>query len=66
MGALLLAGLGELVTVDGSGPDGLGIVRDVAVVVDDGRIAWIGPDAAAPALEASPTFTPSAPTNTSS
>ena len=51
MGALLLAGLGELVTVDGSGPDGLGIVRDVAVVVDDGRIAWIGPDAAAPACD---------------
>ena len=51
MGALLLAGIGELVTVDGSGPDGLGIVRDVAVVVDDGRVAWIGPDAAAPACD---------------
>ena len=51
MGALLLAGLGELVTVDGSGPDGLGIVHDVAVVVDDGRVAWIGPDAAAPACD---------------
>ena len=51
MGALLLAGIGELVTVDGSGPDGLGIVHDVAVVVDDGRVAWIGPDAAAPACD---------------
>lgn len=51
MSALLLAGIGELVTCDGSGPDRLGIMRDVAVVVDAGRIAWIGPDAAAPTCD---------------
>ncbi|MFC9557995.1 imidazolonepropionase [Agromyces sp. NPDC056965] len=44
-GRMLLTGIGELVTNDPSpdreaGP--LGIVRDGAVLVEDGRIAWVG------------------------
>ena len=43
---MLLTGIGELVTNDPApdregGP--LGIVRDAAVLVEDGRIAWVGP-----------------------
>ena len=62
-GVVLVTGIGELVTC--AGPDGatptddrttpaadrLGIVRDAAVVVADGRVAWVGPAAAAPAAD---------------
>ena len=62
-GAVLVTGIGELVTC--AGPDGttptddltrraadrLGIVTDAAVVVADGRVAWVGPAAAAPAAD---------------
>lgn len=49
--ALLLDGIGELVTNDPVGPRpagahddwSLGIRRDVSVVVESGRVAWIGP-----------------------
>jgi imidazolonepropionase len=44
----LVTGIGELVTCDGTGPDRLGIRRDAALVVDDGRIAWLGPSRSAP------------------
>ena len=58
--SLLLDGIGELVT---NAPDGvppseardewaLGIRRDVAVVVEAGRVAWIGPRGRAPAADA--------------
>lgn len=44
-GRMLLTGIGELITNDPS-PDReagrLGIVRDAAVLVEDGRIAWVG------------------------
>jgi imidazolonepropionase len=44
-GRMLLTGIGELVTNDPA-PDreagALGIVRDAAVLVEDGRIAWVG------------------------
>jgi len=48
---MLLTNVGELVTNDPApdrdgGP--LGIVRDAAVLVEDGRIAWIGPAAHVP------------------
>lgn len=48
---MLLTNVGELVTNDPApdrdgGP--LGIVRDAAVLVDDGRVAWIGPAAHVP------------------
>ena len=49
---MLLTNVGELVTNDPA-PDrdggALGIVRDAAVLVEDGRIAWIGPAAHVPA-----------------
>lgn len=64
--SVLLTNIGELVTNDpdhggtgpvrtparpGPAPDGLGLVRDAAVVVEDGRIAWTGPAASAPAAD---------------
>ncbi|MEV0895880.1 imidazolonepropionase [Actinoplanes sp. NPDC049802] len=45
--SLLVTNIGELFTND----PGLGIVHDVAVVVEDDRIAWIGPASTAPAAD---------------
>ncbi|CAN7174474.1 imidazolonepropionase [Microbacterium sp. LjRoot45] len=45
--SLLLTGIGELTTND---PE-LGRRHDAAVVIDDGRIAWVGDAAAAPAAD---------------
>lgn len=48
----LVTGIGELVTNDGTDKgDDLGIVTDAAVVVADGRVAWVGPAARAPAAD---------------
>jgi imidazolonepropionase len=47
----LVTGIGELVTVDGTGPDGLGTRRDAAVLADDGLVVWLGDAAAAPAAD---------------
>ena len=47
----VVTGIGELVTCDGSTPDGLGLRHDAAVVVADGLIAWVGPAAQAPAAD---------------
>ena len=46
----LYTNIDELVTNDATLGDGspLGIVTDAAIVVDDGRIAWVGPRAQAP------------------
>jgi imidazolonepropionase len=45
----LVTGIGELVTNEPSlGPTPLGLVPDAAVVVDDGRVAWVGSAASAP------------------
>ena len=49
--ATLITGIGELVTCDGTGPDGLGLRHDAAVVVEDGRVAWLGPRSAAPVAD---------------
>ncbi|HUG85039.1 MAG TPA: imidazolonepropionase [Euzebya sp.] len=49
---LLLTGIGHLVTNDatlGEGP--LGLRHDVAVVCEDGAVAWIGPAGKAPATD---------------
>nr|WP_156401911.1 imidazolonepropionase [Agromyces sp. Soil535] len=51
MRRMLLTNVGELVTNDPApdrdgGP--LGIVRDAAVLIEDGRIAWVGPSAHVP------------------
>lgn len=45
---MLLTGIGELVTNDPApGREGgpLGIVRDAAALIEDGRISWVGPSA---------------------
>jgi imidazolonepropionase len=49
---MLVTNIAELVTNDpsrGNGP--LGLRRDAALVVEDGRIAWVGAAAAAPAAD---------------
>ena len=48
-GSVLVDGIGELVTNDpalGDGP--LGVVRDAAVLVVEGAVAWVGPRGSAP------------------
>ncbi|BDZ55219.1 imidazolonepropionase [Agromyces marinus] len=48
---MLLTNIGELVTNDpGDDREGdeLGIVRDAAVLIEDGRVAWVGPAVHAP------------------
>jgi len=47
--SVLITGIGELVTCDGTGDDRLGIRHDAAIIVEGGRIAWIGDPATAPA-----------------
>ena len=51
MSSTAIIGIGELVTCDGTGPDLLGVQSNAAVVVEDGRIAWIGADAETPAAD---------------
>ncbi|WP_152364361.1 imidazolonepropionase [Microlunatus speluncae] len=51
MSSSLITGIGQLITCDGSGPDGLGERRDHAVIAEDGLIAWIGAVGAAPAAD---------------
>jgi imidazolonepropionase len=48
MTSVLITGIGELVSCDGTGPDRLGIRRHVALIAEDDRIAWIGSEAQAP------------------
>lgn len=43
MTALLLTNIGELTTNVGASGDPCGTIRDAAVLVEDGRIAWVGP-----------------------
>ena len=49
----LLDAIGELVTNDPTVGDGspLGILRDAAVLIEDGRIAWVGSSVAAPTAD---------------
>jgi imidazolonepropionase len=49
----VVTGISELVTNDPSAGDGsyLGILTDAALVVDDDRVAWIGPADRAPAAD---------------
>jgi imidazolonepropionase len=49
--ALLVTGIGELVTHDSLHPGPLGLLRDAAVVVEGGRVAWTGPAREAPAAD---------------
>ncbi|HEX2705118.1 MAG TPA: imidazolonepropionase, partial [Candidatus Lustribacter sp.] len=53
MSSLAVTGIGELVTNDSSldatrDGDHLGLLHDVTLVVDNGRVAWIGPSGADP------------------
>jgi imidazolonepropionase len=49
MSAFVVENIGELVTNDPEiGPGVTGILRDAAIVVEDGRIAWVGPHASRP------------------
>ncbi len=47
----LISGIAELLTCDDPGPGGLGVRSGHAVVIEDGRIAWIGAEASAPAAD---------------
>jgi imidazolonepropionase len=49
--SIVITGIGELVTCDGTGGDGLGRRAAAAVVVAEHRIDWIGPAASAPAAD---------------
>jgi imidazolonepropionase len=51
--SVLLDRIGELVTNDPTVGDGsvLGLLRDAAVVVDDGLVTWVGQRSAAPAAD---------------
>ena len=51
MSSTVVTGIGELVTCDGTTPDGLGLRHDAAVVVADGRIVWVGSSREAPAAD---------------
>jgi imidazolonepropionase len=55
--ATLLTDIGELVTNDVTWGGPLGIIRDAAVVVDDGIVAWVGPAAHAPSADLSRSLT---------
>ena len=48
MSTTVITGIGELVTNDAERDGLLGLVTDAAVVVEGGRIAWVGPSAGAP------------------
>ena len=54
MRSLLVSGIGQLVTNDSRLGDGtpLGVIGDAALVVEDRRVAWVGPSASAPAADA--------------
>lgn len=54
MSSLLVTGIGQLVTNDPSLGDGspLGVVHDASLVVEGGRVGWVGPTAQAPAADA--------------
>lgn len=48
----LIGGIGELVTNSPEHGDGrLGLLRDAAVVIEDGYVAWVGPSGSAPAAD---------------
>jgi imidazolonepropionase len=51
--AVLVTGIGELVTNDPVHGGALGVVTGAAVVLDEGRVAWTGPAAQAPAADES-------------
>jgi imidazolonepropionase len=53
MSSLLLTGIGSLVTNDPAHGGLLGELQDAAIVIEGGRIAWVGSRRAAPAADSS-------------
>jgi imidazolonepropionase len=51
MSSTAIIGIGELVTCDGTGPDGLGIRSTAALVIENDTIAWIGTVADTPSAD---------------
>ena len=53
MSALLVTGIGELVTCDPTLGDGspLGVLTDAILVIENGQVSWVGPAGAAPAAD---------------
>jgi imidazolonepropionase len=51
MSSTAIIGIGELVTCDGTGPDGLGIRSKAALVIENDTIAWIGTVADTPSAD---------------
>lgn len=51
MTAIAVTGIGQLVTCDGTGLDGLGLRDRAAVVVEDGTVRWIGAGGPVPAAD---------------
>ena len=51
MSATLVSGIGDLVTCDGTGEGGAGACAGHALVVEGDRVAWVGPEAEAPAAD---------------
>ena len=51
MSATLVSGIGELVTCDGTGEGGAGARAGHALVIEGDRVAWVGPEAEAPAAD---------------
>jgi imidazolonepropionase len=51
MSSTAIIGIGELVTCDGTGPDGLGIRSNAALVIENDAIAWIGAVADTPSAD---------------
>ncbi|MCP9954260.1 imidazolonepropionase [Actinomadura madurae] len=47
----VITNIGELVTNDPAVGDGLAVVRDAALVIEDGTVAWTGPSRDAPAAD---------------
>jgi len=48
--AVAIVGIGELLTMDGSAGDPLGIVRDAALLLREGRVVWAGPQRDLPSV----------------
>jgi imidazolonepropionase len=53
----LITNIGQLVTNAAQGADRLGLLTAAAVLIEDGRVAWVGPAAEAPALGGEDTVT---------
>jgi imidazolonepropionase len=47
-GSLLVRGTSMVVTADGPGPADLGVIEGGAVLCQDGRVVWVGPEAQLP------------------